>query len=337
MTREGNCVLGRSMKRKATLVLGAVAGVCVLGFAGFALAGSVTINLDDEGPEPAAATVVLGDTVQFVGVGRENHAVIAPGFTIPLIYPGETHEVKMEVPGKISYKVTGFGHSSRGTIEVVVPEGLELSASSSSVPYKAPVMLKGKSPLKNAEVVLESRRAAGGSGVPWTKVTGVPTADDGSFSAVVHPEITTSYRVTIGGGKVRSELVTVDVTPILTISAKPRTLKEDSLLRVVGKVVPPTAATQIDLAQYDRTRNIPGWKPVLRRVVPATGTVVFNWPVIAGRTPLRLQTSKQTTRAGFKATNSASILVTGIAKPAPPVVEKPKRKKHHKKTQSRRP
>ncbi|HEY7693167.1 MAG TPA: hypothetical protein VH816_12575 [Gaiellaceae bacterium] len=323
------------MKRRIAFVLAGVGAVGVLGFAGFAIAGGMTVSLTDAGPAPATATVQLGDTVYFTGVGNENHAVLGPTFTIPLIHPGETVGQKMDVPGKVNYRATGFTGTHRGTIVVAVPTGLQLKASKPSVAYGAPVTLSGVSPLKSDQVVLESRSAAKGTPrTAWATVTTLPTdANDGSFSTVVKPSAATDYRVTLAAGRVLSQPVTVGVTPILTISATPRTLKTGKVLRVSGKVLPAAAATSLVLAQYDRTRNTRPWRSVAQKATTPGGTVVFTWPVVSGRTLLHLQTSKSTTRPGFLPTTSAYIVITGIGKPPTPA----KKPKPAKKPRQKRP
>lgn len=300
----------RLTKRRVALVLGGLGGACVLGFTGFALAGSITVTLTNTGPQPATATVELGETVLFVGEGNQNHAIFAPGFTVPFIQPGETHPVRMVTPGKVPYQATGFYSPRRGVIVVTVPSGLALSASKISVAYRQPVTLSGTSPLENYEVGLEAKASGRGVRATWTRVATVPTAADGSFSTIVYPEIGTSYRVTLGR-KTRSQPVRVSVGPLLSISVTPRAPKAGAHLRVVAKVVPASAATELTLVRYGHNRKRPVWRDVMQETVPASGTVVFNWPVTAGRTLLRVQTSRATAAPGFTSATSGYIVVNG--------------------------
>jgi hypothetical protein len=304
------------VRRRIALVIGAAGGVCALGLAGFALAGGVTVSLTNAGPQPAIATVPIGETVVFVGSGNENHSITSPTFSVPFIQPGQTYPIRLETPGKIAYQVTGFYRVHRGIIIVTVPGGLQLTASKTVVAYGQPLTLTGSSPLTNGRVALETKSSPrGAEKVTWTRVADVPTASDGSFSTVINPEARTIYRVSLG--TIRSKPLTVDVAPVLSIAASARTLKAGSVLRVVSKVTPPAAATDLYLVRYDRTRKDRPWRTLMKAAVPGPGTVVFKWPVVAGRTLLRVQSSSATRSTGFASGASRSIVVTGIGQPEP--------------------
>jgi hypothetical protein len=292
--------------KRALLVL---VGVCALTYTGLALAdGSFTIALTDEGPQPAIATVQIGDTVEFVGAGNENHAIFGPGFTVPFIRPGESFSVRMVSAGTLKYRATGFYRPSGGVIVVTVPAPPILSASKTSVVYRQVVKLSGTSPLRAYEIGLESKPLGRGVRAAWTRTDSLPTGADGSFSTVVHPQTSTAYRVTLGG-RSASEPVIVGVGPVLTLSATPRAVKAGRAVHVLAKVEPASAASLLMLSIYDRTRPPPIWRDVGRASVASNGTAVFNWTATAGRSLLRVHSTRASAGTGFVSATSSLIVV----------------------------
>jgi hypothetical protein len=294
-----------------------VAG-CALAFAGLALAeGGVTISLTDDGPQPATATVQIGDMVTFAGTGNQNHAIFGTGFTVPFIRPGESFPVRMVAAGNLKYRATGFYRPSGGIIVVTVPTPPTLKASKASVPVRQSVTLSGTSPLKSYQIALQSKPLGRGVHAAWTQAATLETAADGSFSTVITPETTAAYRVALGRSV--SEPVMVGIEPALSLSATPRAAKAGSTVRVVAKVQPASAATLLMLSIYDNTRKPAGWHDIGKASVTAAGTAVFNWKTTPGKARLRVHSTRASAGSGFVSASSPSIVVnvTGSALPKP--------------------
>jgi hypothetical protein len=322
------------MRWKALLALAAGGA---LAFGGMALAeGGVTITLTDTGPDPVTATVPIGGTVSFVGAGNQNHAIFSQGFTVPFLRPGESSSVRLVTAGRIAYRVTGFYKAANGVIVVTVPNPPVLSAAKEAISYRQSVKLSGTSPLQNLTIGLESRPVGRGVHGKWTHTADLPTGADGSFSTVVTPETSTSYRVSLGA-KSFSEAVTVGVGPVLTVTATPRTLKTGRPVHVVAKVEPASAATQLSLSIYDRTRPTPAWRDVARSAVSSTGTAQFTWTATPGKTSLRVHSTRGTAGVGFAPTNSPSILVAATGKAPKPVRHQNPKKPKPKKPKPKKP
>jgi plastocyanin len=302
------------MRRRVAAALGVGAITAALALSGYALGGTTTVQLTSAGPQPAAITVGFGETVSFVNSDTQNHSIVSPSFTSPVIYPGQTYSVTMDTPGKISYTQTNFGRSNKGLIVVTVNGPVQLTASSPSVVYGAHVVLSGKSPLPGSRTVtLSTQPGAGrhGAGKAWTDLATVPTSADGSFSTVVEPKMSLSYRVVVAPG-ISSQPVAVQVKPRLTITAAPLKLRVGRVVRVVARIVPATAATTLELKQLTGTKRA---RTLAQKTVTASGTVTFAWKVTQGRSLLRVEMPKTKGGSSFQATFSRSITVTGIPMP----------------------
>jgi hypothetical protein len=298
---------------------------CALAFAGIALAeGGVTITLTDDGPQPATATVQIGDTVSFVGAGNQNHAIFGTGFTVPFIKPGESFPVRMVAAGTLKYRATGFYKPSGGIIVVTVPTPPTLKASKASVPLHQSVTLSGTSPLSSDQIALQSKPLGRGVRAAWTQAATLPTGADGSFSTVITPDTTTAYRVALGRSV--SDPVMVGIAPVVTLSATPRAAKAGRTVRVVAKVQPASAATLLMLSIYDTSRQPASWHDIGKATVTPAGTAVFDWKATPGKARLRVHSTRASAGSGFVSTTSPSIVVpVSGTLPAKPKHQGPKK------------
>lgn len=302
-------------RRRVAIALAAVAITAALSLPSYA-ADATIVQLMSAGPQPASVTVGFGATVSFVNSDTQNHSIVSPSFTSPVISPGQTYSVTMETPGKISYTQTNSGRSNKGLIVVTVNGPVQLTASSPSVVYGAHVVLSGKSPLPGSRTVTLSTQPAGGrhgTGKAWTDLATVPTSAEGSFSTIVEPKMSLSYRVAVAPG-ITSQPVAVQVKPRLTITAAPLKLRVGRVVRVVARIVPATAATSLDLKRFTATKRA---RTLAQKTVSASGTVTFGWTATQGRSLLRVETSKTKGGSSFQATFSRSVTVTGIPAPTP--------------------
>jgi len=306
--------------RLAPLVLaGTLMGL--LGLAGFAAASTVVVKLTSSGPQPAKVTVAVGDTVSFVGADDQNHSIIskAGGFTSPVIKPGETWSRVMDSPGRFRYRETNFGKPHRGLIVVQVVGTLELSASPGSVVYGRQVVLSGRSPLPGSQVALSWRSAgkhAKSAGGRWAELATVTADGAGAFSLTIQPKISGTYRATVAAGKKKltSSSISVTVKPLLTAAPRARTARTGTVLRITGRVTPAAAANTVALMRFDR--SLRRWKRVAEAQVRTDGAATFAWPVVRGRSLLRLEVLRSGREPGFDVGASDRIVITGVG-PAP--------------------
>jgi len=256
-------VQGAALLAAAALVAGVLAG-------GSSAAGSsqFTIQLLDNGPDPAQLTVVIGDSVTFTNGGSENHDVVMPNanYTAPLLHPGDSTTLQLKTAGKYAYTETGFSHTHHGTIIVNASSGsgtpLTLSAGAGLVVYGAHATLEGQSTMPPGTAVALyahagnrasnkcSKTAAAYAQAGWTPV-GSPSAvgADGRFSFVVTPTITTMYRAVSTDGQTCSTAVQMQVRPIVTIHVSPARTKTGRSVAITSTVHPATATTSLVLAQ----------------------------------------------------------------------------------------
>lgn len=306
----------------------ALAGVAsgLLGLAGFAAASTVVVKLTSTGPQPPKVTVAVGDTVSFIGADNQNHSIISKtgGFTSPVIKPGETWSRVMDAPGRFRYRETNFGKPNRGLIVVQVVGALELSASPSSVVYGREVVLSGRSPLPGRQVTLSWRSAgkhAKSAGGGWSELATVAADGAGAFSLTIQPKISGKYRAAVAAGrkKLTSSVISVMVKPLLTAAPLLRTARTGTVLRITGRVTPPTAANTVALMRFDR--GLRRWKQLAETQVRAGGTAVFAWSVVRGRSLLRLEILRSGREPGFDVAASNRIVITGVG-PAPSTGQK---------------
>jgi stage II sporulation protein D len=116
-----------------------------------------------------------------------------------------------------------------------------------------------------AGVTLESRVGSG----PWQQAGAVAPAADGSFSLVVRPQATTSYR--LAWANVRAALVRVAVTPLVSAGADAN--------GVTGTIRPASAAT-VQLQQ--QTPGSKAWATVAAGSADASGAFSFPGALAAG-------------------------------------------------------
>ncbi len=151
----------------------------------------------------------------------------------------------------------------------------------------------GDSGLEGYPVSVQAR-PAGTEG--WSVVRNTTTVADGAWSVQVTPETTTDYRAVYGGGEnlaSRSQPHQVDLRPVVRARPGTRTLDEGEVLRVIGLVRPPGAASRADLQ-----RQGPGgrWSTIASGVVRADGDFVVRWTAVrVGVQQLRVVTPAGTT------------------------------------------
>ena len=333
-------VLGAALLAAAALVAGVLAG-------GSSAAGSsqFTIQLLDNGPDPAQLTVVIGDSVTFTNGGSENHDVVMPNanYTAPLLHPGDSTTLQLKTAGKYAYTETGFSHTHHGTIIVNASSGsgtpLTLSAGAGLVVYGAHATLEGQSTMPPGTAVALyahagnrasnkcSKTAAAYAQAGWTPV-GSPSAvgADGRFSFVVTPTITTMYRAVSTDGQTCSTAVQMQVRPIVTIHVSPARTKTGRSVAITSTVHPATATTSLVLMLYDRSTST--WRKAATVATSKSGITRFSFVVPQGPTRLRVATAAKNAKGPYLTAASPSVVVTGVG--APPVTARHSNSKHKK-------
>ena len=203
-------------------MLMAVVAVMSLAVVGVAVAATVPVSITKNGYVPNAATIAVGDTVQFTNSDTVAHQVVfktVTGVTCtpnPLVLqPTQTGVCTFASPGTFTYDDPNVkGNTFRGSVTVtgqVAAETLTLSAKPQTVVYGGKVTLTGAlSNQKVGENVDVLATACGQTAA--TKVTTVQTTTGGAYTAVVQPLQNTVYTV-----KVKSTS-----SPAVTVKAQPR-------------------------------------------------------------------------------------------------------------------
>ncbi len=208
--------------RKLLITAAAVLSLVIVGAAG---ANTVTVSITKNGYVPKAATIAVGDTVQFTNTDTVVHQVTFKTTTgvacspNPLVLQSaQSGTCTFGSPGTFTYYDPNVkGSTFRGTVTVtgqVPAETLTLSAKLRALVYGGQVTLTGTlSNQKVGESVDVLAKACGQTKV--TKVATVQTTTGGAYIAVVKPLKNTVY--TVKAKNTSSPAVTVKVRPRLRL------------------------------------------------------------------------------------------------------------------------
>jgi hypothetical protein len=279
--------------------------------AGFALGAGATITLKGGGPEPRLITVEWGDTVTFANADNKAHSVTIPriGLDSPTIEPGATFEhVFNGRRGNYLWRQLGGGPNFPATIIVDLKGTVSLVASTRTVQYGKSLKLSGKSSFPGTPVNVAERVPGGGA--DWAKVASVTADAEGAYSLQLKPTRGARYRAQVADDQVYSEPVLIALKPVVTIRTQARKTTVGHKITITGRVTPATAAISLDLERYDTRRR--RWLSQLRAKVGRRGTATFRWPARKGESKLRVAVKPLTVRAGWTATASPFVTVTGV-------------------------
>ena len=208
--------------RKSLVSTLAVASLLMVGAAA---AKTVAVTISKNGYVPKAATIAVGDTIQFTNSDTVAHQVTFKSMTgvacssNPLVMqPTQTGSCTFVSPGTFSYDdPNAKGNTFRGTITVAGPttaETLTVSAKPQTVIYAGKLTLSGVlSTLKVAENVDVLATACGGNAA--NKITTVQTTTGGVYGAIVQPLQNTVY--TTKAKSTTSHAIVVNVQPRLQL------------------------------------------------------------------------------------------------------------------------
>jgi plastocyanin len=209
--------------RKLLITAVAVMSLVIVGVAG---AKTVTVSITKNGYVPNAATIAVGDTVQFTNSDTVAHQVLFKTMTgvtctpNPLVLqPAQTGRCTFASPGSFTYSdPNAKGNTFRGTVTVagqVPAPTLTLAAKPQNVVYGGKVTLAGTlSDQKVGEKVDVLATACGQTAA--IKVTTVQTTTGGAYTAVVQPLKNTIYTVRVKNTS--SKALTVKVRPRLRLA-----------------------------------------------------------------------------------------------------------------------
>ncbi len=216
-----------SLTLAALLLLALLAAAAVLSLVVVDVAGAKTVmvSITKNGYVPKAATIAVGDTVQFTNSDTVVHQVTFKTTTgvacspNPLVLQStQSGTCTFGSPGTFTYSDPNVkGKTFRGTVTVtgrVPADTLTLSAKPRALVYGGRVTLTGT--LTNQKVGENVDVLATACGqTAATKVTTVKTTTGGAYSAVVKPLKNTVYRVRVKNTS--SPAVTVKVGPRLRL------------------------------------------------------------------------------------------------------------------------
>jgi plastocyanin len=199
--------------RKLILMLAAVTALAIAGPAGAATKG---INIYSTGFSPKSVTITEGDTVLWVNRDAANHQILADKgqFVSPILKKNQSFSYTFKAAGTYTYK-DELHPKLAGTITVKgLPPSLTLAASAPIVTYGTQVTLTG----------VVSNHKAGESVTIYYQPYPQPnpiqratllTADGGTFSFIVAPQVLTNYQAAWMGAYATP--TTVQVAPKLTL------------------------------------------------------------------------------------------------------------------------
>jgi plastocyanin len=201
-----------------------LAGIAVLAFTvGSAAAKTVTVTITKNGYVPNAATIALGDTVQFTNSDTIVHQVTfktTTGITCtpnPLVVqPGASGTCTFQSGGNYTYSdPNSKGNTFRGSITVTAPPAtLSLTANPLLVAYGGTSVVSGV--LSTQQVGASIDVLAQQCGAPTaTKLATVVTTAGGVYTTTTKPLMNTMY--TAKDKTVTSTTATVTVRPILQL------------------------------------------------------------------------------------------------------------------------
>jgi plastocyanin len=199
--------------RKLILTLAAVTALAIAGPAGAATKG---INIYSSGFSPKSVTITEGDTVLWVNRDAATHQILADKgqFVSPILKKSQSFSYTFKAAGTYTYK-DELHPKLAGTITVKgLPPSLTLAASAPIVTYGTQVTLTG----------VVSNHKAGESVTIYYQPYPQPnpiqratllTADGGTFSFIVAPQVLTNYQAAWKGAYATP--TTVQVAPKLTL------------------------------------------------------------------------------------------------------------------------
>jgi plastocyanin len=241
----------------------AVVGAITLGAAGFALADTQAVSLNNDGPDPATVTVNWGDSLEIQNADSVAHGLTSryPELKVDTIPPGQTYTTFF------TNKTVTYGYRQTGPkrypgVVIVRFSGrVSLSARPSAVARGKAVTLKGVASLHHTAVLLELRSAGSPT---WSRLKVVTSSSNGGFAAKVALLRGGRVRASIEAGRIRSRLATIAVRPAISVSRRGRSVR--------ARLIPAGAASRLTL----QCRSHGRWRRIAYRAPNGAGVVSFR-------------------------------------------------------------
>jgi hypothetical protein len=160
-----------------------------------------------------------------------------------------------------------------------------------------------------------SAKQAGSGKEAWTDIAVLTPGADGSFAFTARPLTGVYYRATTADGQVTSAQATVDVMPRVTMHVTPHFARTDGKVTVSGRIVPPSAATELFLDRNDPKNKSKNFTTVAHAQVQPDGTVTMTWQPVDGLSELRLEAKRPTLLNTFAGTYSLPVMVKAVNPP----------------------
>jgi|tagenome__1003787_1003787.scaffolds.fasta_scaffold20989352_9 plastocyanin len=295
--------------RRSVLLVVAVAFVAAgLALAGFALAGTTVVTFTSTGPQPSAATVNWGDTVQFTNADTTPYTLALADDTgtetQTLPAGGSYAKVFDGAAGAHHYTISGTKKFS-GNVGVSLTGAVSLTATTSSVLYGSDTTLSGNTTYTTAPVTIQQAELA--QSASWSDVSTVTPAADGSFSLTIQPSVGMRYRAITAAQQLSSNIVRLAVEPRITAQVRPRTVTVSKKLVARATISPATAATSAYLTQHTTGGR---WKVVAQAKLDQ-GIAKLRWaPEHGGKYKLRVEVQGASLGSGFAASASNATRIT---------------------------
>ena len=248
-------------------VAGALAG------ARGAQADTVPVAIEFQTYSPSPVHVLVGDTVMWTNTSLRNHTVTDAtlGIDSPTIFPHAMFSWRFAQTGTYPYYCRLHAFMG-GQVQV---DPVLLSAPARVVAARQPLTLTGRAQAGVRAVAIE-----GDSGHGFATLTTVPAGSDGRFSAVVRPQVTTTFRATAGADHSPSIRITaVDRHVAVTARAGSR-----GRTTITARVTPAARGLPVLIEAYLRNRF--GWWPLERVATDRHGQARWT-TALGGRTRLR--------------------------------------------------
>jgi plastocyanin len=282
--------------RKLLVLLLAVGSLAAAGAvadgARSAAAATQTVKITHTGYVPAAVSIVLGDSVDFMNGDTVAHTVDFKTTTgmsctqaLPLvIQPGTSASCGFSTTGKFTFSdPANKGKNFRGTVTVAPPLTSSLTVVPKTVVYGRKLTLAGKLASQQAGQSVEILAQMCGASVS-TRLANVTTTTGGAFTYSPQPSKLTAYAVKLKN--LTSGSVTAKVKPLLRLSRVARhqfTLTVTAAQSFAGKY-----------ATFQRyRRGIKRWRTVRRVLLQANTTGVAPTVITSAKFRSRIKARLQ--------------------------------------------
>jgi plastocyanin len=298
---------------RAAIATAGVVAAAGLAYAGFAAGDTAYVSLTSTGPSPSQVTVNWGDTVNFANHDGATHTVASASqtFNPGALSPGATYSYAFTGrKGNYSYTDHTSKHVFRGSIIVQLNGAITIGGSRSSIPYGHSVVLSGHTNILIAPATI-STHVKGQKG--WVEAyTVTPDGTTGAYSVTAKPRQSAEYYANTADNQVKSNPITVDVRPVLKVTALTHSAPTGHLVKLRIKVTPSESVTAINIERFS------GGVWVSAGVAKASpsGVTIAAFRAVRGPTLYRVHLKAPGLLVQWGSTTSRAVRITGIGGPS---------------------